>query len=333
MTRDERRVARRLYERIWAQRRQAIYEKLDVEWKGRSTRMETLTLPDGLRVAWHQGDHEAKLADTVLLIVDGQATVAEFIRSHLIDYCHTAIVISSILHAAGYTDQANGQELPALFRMETDDDALKLSRFLPTQTRLEKRLDQVAADEIARISHHAYQTDVVTDSGLRISLDRQRGWDVVWVGHRDVPHRIQANRRSQTAFRSWSRRQTANVLDGLPPIGIAPPPTTGGSARLTRALALCHQALLIDPDLADHSGTPLRPLLEDHVPELLSRHRLATQTADAREIASIDGDLERGISRICGAIDEGLSRIADDRRNALREQLAFLEMRHPDRAF
>jgi hypothetical protein len=110
---------------------------------------------------------------------------------------------------------------------------------------------------------------------------------------------------------------------------LLPAPVVEGNGRLTRLLSLCHQALAQDPDLADAAGTPMRPLIEAHVPDLLARHQAAVETADPADIAAIDRDLEAGIEIVTGSMREALSRHADDRRRALSEQIAFLQYRHP----
>ena len=110
---------------------------------------------------------------------------------------------------------------------------------------------------------------------------------------------------------------------------LLPATVVEGNGRLTRLLSLCHDALVADPDLADASGTPMRPLIEAHVPELLARHQSAIHTADPADISGIDRDLEVGIEIVTRSMRQALSRHADDRRRALSEQIAFLQYRHP----
>lgn len=110
---------------------------------------------------------------------------------------------------------------------------------------------------------------------------------------------------------------------------LLPAPVVKGNGRLTRLLSLCHEALSQDPDLADAAGTPMRPLIEVHVPELLARHQAAVGTAAPAEIAAVDRDLETGIEIVTRSMREALSRHADGSRRALSEQIAFLQYRHP----
>lgn len=107
------------------------------------------------------------------------------------------------------------------------------------------------------------------------------------------------------------------------------PPTATGSGRLTRVMKLCHEAMAAVPDLADETGVPIRPLVEEHLPELFLRHAAAVAVATDPEIHEIDRDLEDGIAVVVSVVKRALALQADDRRRALGEQIAFLEMRHP----
>lgn len=106
-------------------------------------------------------------------------------------------------------------------------------------------------------------------------------------------------------------------------------PQTDGSGRLTRTLQLCQKALTLDPEMRSSNGSPVRPLIEDHVPELFARHRAAVEVAEAADIPAIDAELEIGISVVVEAIQGALRNHADERRRELSEQIAFLQARHP----
>jgi hypothetical protein len=134
---------------------------------------------------------------------------------------------------------------------------------------------------------------------------------------------------AEASYRAWRDRTIDMALTGGSML-LPGPTVMTGNARLTRALALCHRALEIDPDLTDASGTPLRPLLTKHVPDMLAKHRNAAATAAPEDVDGIDDELEAGVARVCRAIEQGLSLVADKTRDDLRAQILFLENRHPD---
>lgn len=107
-------------------------------------------------------------------------------------------------------------------------------------------------------------------------------------------------------------------------------PMPRGNAQAARVLRLCREAVAAEPDLVDSLGTPIRPLVDQHLPELMRRHAAASAIAADCDLAGIDADLMEGIDRVKKAVEEALSCSAVTRRQALRSQLAFLELRHPD---
>jgi len=102
-----------------------------------------------------------------------------------------------------------------------------------------------------------------------------------------------------------------------------------GNARATRIAELARQVLLEDPNLQDSSGSPLRKLIEEHMPRLLATHRDNAATARTSDIAEIDGALDRGLDIVARELGEALDRIADRKLDDLRTELRFLESRHP----
>jgi len=118
----------------------------------------------------------------------------------------------------------------------------------------------------------------------------------------------------------------ANLL-GQQRLDAAVPPI--GGARVAEIAKLCRHAVELDPELEDSRGVPIRPLVEQHLPELLRRHAAAAQAAHGNERAEIDSDLNQGVEIIRKATEDALGRLSEKRRDDLREQLRFLEMRHP----
>lgn len=106
-------------------------------------------------------------------------------------------------------------------------------------------------------------------------------------------------------------------------------PMPRGNAQAARVLRLCREAIAAEPDLTDAKGTPIAPLVNRHLPELMRRHAEAAQSAPAEQLAGIDAELMKGIETVRRAVDEALQVSANHKRDALRVQLAFLEMRHP----
>jgi len=335
-TKEASRLADTLYARLWSQRHEAVYDAEDSTVAGQKLKLSTISLPDGLKIGYYEGFwNEERTSHTnagVLMLMPDRIVSLEFVTMYEMSRCRTSMIASCVLHASGHPDVRNGRPVSLIFRSDQNDILPRIHSRRPTQPYLLKHVDEIAAAHISAISqNYAHATRITTDDGLVITYEPRAGnrSETVWVSHVAQSHKVTAGKRSLAAFAAWRMNEAALALAGHVHIPLAPPPATTGSAKLTRALALCHQALQIDPDLTDHAGTPLRPLLEVHVPELLARHRQASITADARDMETIDAELDEGIAGICDAIDQGLSRIADDRRHALREQLAFLEMRHP----
>lgn len=107
-------------------------------------------------------------------------------------------------------------------------------------------------------------------------------------------------------------------------------PMPRGNAQAARVLRLCREAVAAEPDLVDSAGTPMRPLVDRHLPELMRSHAAAAVIAPADQLADIDAELAEGIERVRLAVQDALSTSAVARRTALRSQLGFLALRHPD---
>lgn len=90
---------------------------------------------------------------------------------------------------------------------------------------------------------------------------------------------------------------------------------------------LVRRAVRIDPDLTDALGNPIAPLLTRHVPRLLEVYGQAMETADDSQHAEIEQEILEGLELVRRATEEGLARHGDERRQALRNEIAFLRMR------
>lgn len=134
----------------------------------------------------------------------------------------------------------------------------------------------------------------------------------------------------QEGMNRYKRRMFADAL-GIAetmPTRITPP---RGNARAARILRLCSDAIEANPKMTDVSGTALAPLVTTHLPELMRIHARAASSAPADQLEAIDTELMEGIERVRRAVEEGLSIDANEKRDELRKQLRFLELRHPDR--
>lgn len=122
----------------------------------------------------------------------------------------------------------------------------------------------------------------------------------------------------------------AQALAALPDASAAvPAAAVTGNARIARIQEICAHALLREPGLTDRAGTPIRPLVEIHLPELLRVHAAAASTAPADGLAAVDAALERGVETIRLAVDEALRALHGRDVADLAVQLRFLELRHP----
>lgn len=107
-------------------------------------------------------------------------------------------------------------------------------------------------------------------------------------------------------------------------------PMPKGNAQAARILRICREAVAAEPELVDAKGTPIAPLVNRHLPDLMRIHAKAAEAAPAEQLAEIDAELMRGIEAVRRAVDEALTVSANLKRDALRTQLRFLEMRHPE---
>jgi len=92
-------------------------------------------------------------------------------------------------------------------------------------------------------------------------------------------------------------------------------------------IALVAKAVRLDPNLTDGLGNPIAPLLTQHVPRLVEVYRRAIETSEGRDHEAIDLELLEGLELVRRATEEGLAKYSDQRRQELRNEIAFLRMR------
>jgi hypothetical protein len=184
---------------------------------------------------------------------------------------------------------------------------------------LEDRLDAALTDRISRMP-----SDIIVTGrfgiGAGIHVDVHAFEPVILVSHADhgtiaLPGRAaEALNARINAMRADAARDTeAEAL--------------GRDRRVERVIAICREAVALDPEMTDALGTPIRPLLEQHLPRLM-RMRAGLEEANAVD-ATIDGETDAVLGQVIKAVEEGMATHARDRRDALRTELRFLAERHP----
>jgi hypothetical protein len=134
-------------------------------------------------------------------------------------------------------------------------------------------------------------------------------------------------------FRVVMARRRSNGLHeafGSATKSVVTVPVFLGNARASRIADLARQALSEDPALTDANGSPIRSLIEEHMPRLLSVHRQNALTARSSDIAEIDSALDRGLDVVARALGDAIDGLADRKLDELRTEVRFLESRHPD---
>jgi hypothetical protein len=137
--------------------------------------------------------------------------------------------------------------------------------------------------------------------------------------------------RGENLLKALERRKRSSFANALGLARALPEhlPMPSGNAQAARVLRLCREAVAREPGLVDAKGTPIAPLVEQHLPRLMLKHAEAARIAETSELAAIDAELMQGIERVRLAVEEALVVSRVDKREALRTELAFLEYRHP----
>jgi hypothetical protein len=141
----------------------------------------------------------------------------------------------------------------------------------------------------------------------------------------DIDRRLRM--RDDAKLEMVSRRfsEAARSVSSLPAITQALPPHSA-TAALQRLVGLGEDALAVDPDLVDGTGSRLDALVREHLPTLLRVHAEAARSPSS-DLARVDGELEKGLEEIRAGIEDALARDAQRRFDRLVDQVAFLHMR------
>lgn len=176
-----------------------------------------------------------------------------------------------------------------------------------------------------RVVWHQMRDDVSFLVGTGFSFEGDVSY--LMVSHPEHGHVRMDGARSIRAFKRRQAMAFSSTLEGTTPSTIHLPQT--GNARIARIARICRDAVTLDPDLRDGRGTPLLPLVQRHLPDLLRRHADAARNAPAESLDAIDRDLDKGVDIVRKAIEEGMAISTDARIAQLHDQLRFLEARHP----
>lgn len=113
------------------------------------------------------------------------------------------------------------------------------------------------------------------------------------------------------------------------------PPIIGNPAA-AKEISVSQRLVKLYPDMKDASGTPIAPLVNEHLPRLVKRHgeAIAAATAsnniDQNLLDKITRDFEEGLKTISRAILEGVEAEQRKTQDDLSVEIAFLKARHPE---
>lgn len=109
---------------------------------------------------------------------------------------------------------------------------------------------------------------------------------------------------------------------------IVPTGRRTGHVETDRLIALAESILSEEPDLCDASGAAVAPLVREHLPRLVDKHRRAIAHASAEDRAQADETLRRGVAKASASIYEAMASFQKRRGDELSTQARFLDMRH-----
>ena len=178
------------------------------------------------------------------------------------------------------------------------------------------RMDAVAvrhADAVERIQHDASRTSaargIARDACFSMIAEyRDR------MGDRDIDGELEDLSRDCRAIAS-GRPLDARTASYAP------------TARIGRIISTAERMLADHPDLVDAQGARVDDLVRIHVPRLLERHRVAAESASAKDLEAVDAQLDIGIEKVRESVQEAADAIHDDAMRALSTELRFLSLR------
>lgn len=99
------------------------------------------------------------------------------------------------------------------------------------------------------------------------------------------------------------------------------------TARIGRIISTAERMLSDHPDLVDAHGARVDDLIRIHVPRLLERHRVAAETASAKDLEAVDAQLDAAVEEVRESVQEAADAIHDEAMQALSTELRFLSLR------
>lgn len=106
-------------------------------------------------------------------------------------------------------------------------------------------------------------------------------------------------------------------------------PMPRGNAQAAYVLRMCRDAVARERDLKDANGAEIEPLVNVHLPRLMTEHAEAAATARPDQLAAIDAALMDGIEIIRKAVEQALAIRHAEQVDRLHTRVGFLEYRHP----
>lgn len=104
-------------------------------------------------------------------------------------------------------------------------------------------------------------------------------------------------------------------------------PLATPTARIGRIISTAERMLADHPDLVDGQGARVDDLIRIHVPRLLERHRVAAESASAKDLEAVDAQLDAGVEKVRESVQEAANAVHDDAMQALSTELRFLSLR------
>ena len=119
---------------------------------------------------------------------------------------------------------------------------------------------------------------------------------------------------------------------------IASMPIITGNPVAAKEISVAQKLVERYPEMKDASGTPIAPLVKEHLPRLVRAHTeanaaaMATDQIDEAKLKKIATDFEDGLAVITRAVLEGVEAEQRKREDDLTVEITFLKARHPDPA-